>query len=433
MSMASATSSSSSRHPSLRLRIALALALLSVIGIFTMALTLVLTIDESQEEFIDNELTNQIAYSMKIWRDSPAAAFPNTPDMQLYRLDAGPASGSASATVPEVFARLPIGNHELIVDGREHHVAVREDDSGRYILAYDVEATEDRGRAMLVSVVIASLILGMVALVAGYLLAGRITRQIDQLAGAVERNAPGKLSDPKLDRELLAVAKALDDYRERQQALLERERAFAANLSHEIRTPLTAIRTDAELLAALPNLPEAATRRGQRIIDGTDRINRLATSLLLLAREASPAGAEEVRLSAAIEAVWKTLGAGSAKPAALDIEADPRATLSADPALIDLVLRNVLDNARRFSDTGATSCHLEGNRLTVTDSGPGFAPDELPRVFERFFIGQRGENGLGLALVRHVCDACGWQALARNTVDGHGQIVIDFGGQVRIA
>jgi signal transduction histidine kinase len=430
--MASATNSSSARRPSLRLRIALALALLSVLGIVTMALTLVLALDESQEEFIDNELANQIAYSMKIWRDSPAAAFPNTPDMRLYRLDASTSAGSASASVPEAFARLPVGNHEIVVDGREHHVAVREDGRGRYILAYDVEATEERERAMLASVVIASLILGLIALVAGYLLAGRLTRQIDRLAGAVERNVDGRLSDPKLDRELLAVAAALDSYRERQQALLERERAFAANLSHELRTPLTAIRTDAELLAALPNLPEAAARRGNRIMDGVDRINRLATSLLLLARDASPANAEEIGLRPAIETVWTTLEAGAAEAAALDIEVDPRATLSADPALVDLVLRNVLDNARRFSSAGATACHLDGQRLAITDSGPGFAADELPRVFERFFIGRRGENGLGLALVRHVCDAYGWAVCARNTAAGHGQIVIDFGGQVRI-
>jgi signal transduction histidine kinase len=432
MSMASATSSSSARHTSLRLRVALALALLSVLGIFTMALALVMALDQSQEEFIDNELANQIAYSMKIWRDSPSAAFPNTPDMQLYRLGADETASASSATVPAALARLPVGNHEIIVDGREHHVAVREDNSGRYILAYNVEATEDRERAMLASVVIASLVIGLVALVAGYLLAGRLTRQLDQLAGAVEGNAPGKLSDPKLDRELLAVARALDGYRERQQALLEHERAFAANLSHEIRTPLTAIRTDAELLAALPGLPDAAARRGNRIIDGVDRINRLASSLLLLARDACPANTEEVRLLPAIESVWTALEADAATPGPIRIEVDPQATLNADPALVDLVLRNVLDNARRFSERGTCTCHLDGQRLVITDSGPGFAPDELPRVFERFFIGRRGENGLGLALVRHVCDACGWDVSARNTADGHGRVVIDFGGQVRI-
>jgi signal transduction histidine kinase len=107
--------------------------------------------------------------------------------------------------------------------------------------------------------------------------------------------------------------------------------------------------------------------------------------------------------------------------------------LNADPVLVHLVLRNVLDNARRFSDAGITACHLDGQRLVVTDSGPGFAPGELPRVFERFFIGRRGENGLGLALVRHVCDACGWHVSASNTAEGHGQVIIDFGGQIRIA
>ncbi len=424
--MASATSSSSSRHPSLRLRIAVALALLSTLGIFTMALTLFTVLHESQEEFIDEELDKQLAYSMKVWRESPAAAFPNTPDMELYRLPDGPVPAEAPQEVPAAFARLAVGNHEVIVDGREHHVAVRRDNGSRYILAYDVEASEDRERALLVSIIIASAVLGLVALIAAYLLAGRLTRQLDHLASAVAQDSRDLLSGPGLDRELVTVARALDAYRIRQEQQLERERGFAANLSHEIRTPLTTIRTDAELLASLPALPDTASRRAIRIMAAVDRINLLATSLLHLAREMRPGARSEVGLAGAIASAWDALAAGST-PSAIDIAVAPDVVVTADPALLELVLRNLLDNARRFSDAGGTGCRLEGSRLTVTDSGPGFADADLPRIFDRFYTGRRGESGIGLALVSHVCDACGWRVFAGNTTDGHGQVTVDFG------
>ena len=160
------------------------------------------------------------------------------------------------AAVPAHFATLPIGNHEILVADREYHVAVREDDSGRCILAYDVENSEARERGLLSALITTALGLGLITLVAGYLLAGRLTRQLDQLAAAVGAERGGPLADAALDRELLPVARALDAYRQRQRqgAMLERERAFAANLSHEIRTPLTGIRTAAELLTTLPGL-----------------------------------------------------------------------------------------------------------------------------------------------------------------------------------
>ena len=410
----------------MRLRIAVTLAALSMLAIVAMALSLLSAMDESQEEFIDAELSTQIAYSMRVWRESPAAAFPNTPDMRLYRIAGNGVPEGELAEVPAHFATLPIGNHEVFVAGQEYHVAVREDDSGRYILAYDVESSEARERGLLASILSTALALGLLTLIAGYLLAGRLTRQLDQLAAAVSAESDTPLADTAMDRELLPVARALDASRLRQQAMLERERAFAANLSHEIRTPLTGIRTDAELLTTLPDLPDAASRRAQRIIASVDRIEALAASLLLLAREATPGAQQIVRLAPAIAEVWDALLAATPKALSLRLEMPDDAGLTADPALLGLVLRNLLDNALRHSESGEIFCRLSGTQLAIIDNGPGFAGAELDRVFERFFAGTQGVHGLGLALVRHVCAACGWTATAGNDAAGHGVVSIDF-------
>ena len=407
----------------MRLRVATVLAALALLVILIQSLVMVWLIDRKEEEFIDSQLNDQIAYSMEVWRKSPDLAFPNTPAMWLYRIG----HGQPPANVPPFLAKLQVGNHEVFLGSKEYHVAVREDDQARYILAYDVEDHEDRLDELIFVTVLGACGLGLLTLLAGYGLAGRLTRRLEVLADKVEKESPDRLREPGMERELGALADALDQYRTRQGEMLERERAFAANLSHELRTPLTGIRTDAELLASLPDLPEAVERRATRIVASVDRINALASSLLLLAREARPGAAAEILLQPAIVSIWESVQLASPQVVEFILDVPESAVIIGDPVFFDLVLRNVLDNALRYSDEGRIVCRLNGSRLSVTDSGPGFSAGELEQVFNRFFVGQRGTNGLGLALVRHVCLASGWRVSARNAPAGGGELTIDFG------
>lgn len=426
--MALATNSSAAeRRPSMRLRVAISLAALALLVLLSQSVAMIFLLDEKEEEFIENQISDQIEHSMAIWRHSPDAAFPNTPFMRLYRVGKGE---SNSTTVPVLFADLKVGNHEVYQDGTEFHVAVREDDTGRYILAYDVNDHESRLNSLMLLTISASVLLGAITLFAGYQLAGRLTGRLERLARRVGNDVPGSLVEPGMERELFAVAAALDLSRQRQAAMLERERAFAANLSHELRTPLTGIRTDAEMLAALPDAADLVARRANRIVSSVDRINGLATSLLLLAREPGPGRLEAVSLKAAVESVWTSLLLANPKGLALQLAIPETATVNADPALFDLVLRNLLDNALRYSEAGAVVCSLVAGRLTVRDAGPGFAEAELAHIFDRFFIGARGANGIGLALVRHICSASGWAVSAANAPDGGGEVSVDLGASL---
>lgn len=418
----------------MRLRAAASFAALALVVLQAQSVAMIMLLDEKEEEFIEDQLSEQIAHSMALWRQSPGAALPNTPNMFLYRIEKSESVGrpddAAGSNVPPLFARLKVGNHELFQGDKEYHVAVREDDGARYILAYDVEDHESRLNSLILLTIVASVLLGTLTLFAGYLLAGRLTRRLERLAERVAADAPGLLVEPEMESEVQAVALALEQYRERQSATLERERAFAANLSHELRTPLTGIRTDAEMLARLPDVNEAVVRRGNRIVSSVDRIDALATSLLLLAREAKPGLPEEIRLQPAIDAVWASLMLATPKAVGLRLEIPGESTLLADASLFDLVMRNLLDNALRYSDTGDILCTLKGSRLSVRDTGPGFAEGDLERVFDRFFIGARGANGLGLALVRHVCTASGWTVSARNAPEGGGEVTLDLNGSL---
>jgi signal transduction histidine kinase len=410
----------------MRLRVAMSLAVLALLVLLSQSVAMILLLDEKEEEFIENQISDQIEHSMAIWPHAPAAAFPNTRFMRLFHVS----KEETGAAVPAVFAHLKVGNHEIHQGGKEFHVAVRENDSGRYILAYDVDGHESRLNSLMLLTISASVLLGALTLFAGYRLAGRLTGRLERLARRVGDDAPGSLVEPGMERELFAVAEALDLSRQRQSAMLERERAFAANLSHELRTPLTGIRTDAEMLAALPDVGNLVSRRANRIVSSVDRINTLATSLLLLAREAGPGRLEPVRLKAAIESIWASLLLANPKGLVLQLEMSETAMVKADPALFDLVLRNLLDNALRYSEAGSVVCRLVAGQLTVHDAGPGFAEADLAHIFDRFFIGARGGNGIGLALVRHICSANGWMVGAANAPGGGGEVSIDLGASL---
>lgn len=430
--MDSATSSSlpdprRRRAHSMRFRVAASLAALALLVIVIQSVIMFRLLDRKEEEFIDKQLSEQIEHSMALWQKSPDAAFPNTPSMWLYRIG----KGEAGHGVPPFLARLPVGHHETYLGTKEYHVAVREDDKARYILAYDVEDHESRLDSLIAVNLTAALGLALFTLLAGLLLAGRLTRQLESLASRLDANEAQTLVEPGMSDELLAVAATLERYRARQAATIERERAFAANLSHELRTPLTGIRTDAELMASLPVLPPIAQRRANRIIASVDRISRLSSSLLLLAREGTPLGSEAVALRPLIESLWSAQGGEQPSDLILTVPAETR--VQADPALLELVLRNLLDNALRYSGRHPVICWLDGSRLIVRDSGPGFADADLGRVFDRFYVGERGMHGLGLALVKHACEASGWQVAAANAAEGGGQLTVDFGASCRMS
>ena len=437
MSMASATSSSAAEGGArcggrrwlpggMRFRIAVSVTAVLVVLIVAQSLALVRLNEEMEEEFIDGTLDEQLHYSIEHSRRLGTLIGPQTPNMTLYRF--APGETPPQGLRPEL-AALAVGDHEDWSAGRELHVAVREADGQRYVLIYDESEHRERESAVVATVVIGGLVLTALSFLLVYAIAARLTRGLETLAERVEEGRDGEpFAEDGLDAELLVVARALDRAEARQAAVLARERDFNANLSHELRTPLAGIRSDAEMLLIDPALSDKARRRAERIIATTDRTTTLAHSLLLLAREARPQALEPIDLGAAVRQAWARLHPPAAEVEAPSIRIDPGAEVVADPGLLALVLRNLLENALRHGEGRAIEVVLEGRRLEVRDRGPGFGAEDPMRSFERFRRGgSKPGHGLGLALVRHICTACGWTVRAANRADGGACLTLDFG------
>ena len=218
-------------------------------------------------------------------------------------------------------------------------------------------------------------------------------------------------------------------------------RDFVANVSHELRTPLTAIRGYVEALLDDRSDPEDTERFLEIIARHSSRMERLVSDLLRLARldarqealDLAPCDMHQI-FHTVVADVAQTM---EAKRQHLTTAVDPDACrLSADPAKLHDVLRNLVENAVNYSPEEAT-IHLEATRrggtvsISVSDSGPGIPSEDLSRVFERFYRVDKsrsrpGGTGLGLAIVKHLVELHGGQAAAENRPEGGARFTISL-------
>jgi signal transduction histidine kinase len=273
----------------------------------------------------------------------------------------------------------------------------------------------------------------LVAIVASMLLAQRLTNPIRRLTTASRALADGHLDSRVAisateSTEVAELAGAFNDMADGLQESIDvisqdrdRSRAFLADVSHELRTPIAALRTFNELLqGGAGNDPKTRTeflaQSGRQI----DRLEWLATNLLELSKLDSGLVALDLRpddLRTAVEnAIEQAQPVADAKGVALAMHVpDTPVHQPHDPPRIGQVLSNLVANAVRFTPSGGkVDVDLEptdtGAQITVTDTGIGIPPDELPHVFERFYRGtasldeRDSGSGLGLAIVKSIVD-----------------------------
>ncbi len=232
-----------------------------------------------------------------------------------------------------------------------------------------------------------------------------------------------------LSRECLTVATGLDQQAagldaERKQ--IERLRTdFLSTVSHELRTPLTLIRTSVGLLIDSEDQADEVMRQRLRsnIKQGSDRMHALVTELLDLARLRSDHLAlQRQRVDTRVlvlDAVALIRLLIEEKQQRLDVTIpQPAPVVWGDPQRLERVLLNLLSNATIYSPDGASigiEVAADGDlvRVSVSDTGPGIAPETMPRLFEQFYTGRTSSShhnigtGLGLTIAKGIVEAHG--------------------------
>ncbi|MDV6014450.1 HAMP domain-containing histidine kinase [Haloechinothrix sp. LS1_15] len=274
-------------------------------------------------------------------------------------------------------------------------------------------------------VLIGSIAFGCVVLAAGVLawaLTSYVLRPLREIAGTARRLTAESM-DERIGQlhprdELAELAATIDNMLDRLAAAFDAQRRFVANASHELRTPLTVMRTELDVTLTDEQADAEELRRMAGVVrSAARRAEQLVGALLLLARTdgAELATREPVDLAAVVRHAWDAVRA-DAQQRQLRVEFDtPAAPAVGDPALLERVAGNLLENAVRHNVAGGwitvrTRAEPADATLVVRSSGPLIDPQTVSELFEPFHRGGtartgRDGSGLGLSIVRAAVEA----------------------------
>ena len=290
---------------------------------------------------------------------------------------------------------------------------------------------------------IALAIAAVLAVLAGWLVAGRMLRPIRTITRTARRISATSLHERLAldgpEDELKELGDTLDGLFARLEAAFEAQRHFVANASHELRTPLTAERTLLQVALDDPGTTTAAWRStAEEVLASSDEQARLLEALLTLASsESGLTGRQPVDLAAAVTAIVTGLAHESGALGVHIDEAIEPVTFDGDPLLTERLVANLVTNAVRHNVAGGrveVQTGVQDGRavLSVTNTGPLVPPADVDRLFQPFQrLDRRRANykdghGLGLSIVRAIATAHDATITACPRPDGGLRVRVSF-------
>jgi two-component system, OmpR family, sensor histidine kinase MprB len=272
----------------------------------------------------------------------------------------------------------------------------------------------------------------------GLLVTRTAAAPVARLSDAAERvTETGDLSlridDPRTDDEIGRLAARFNAMMAALEGSVTAQRQLVADASHALRTPLTSVRTNIDLLAS-GRLTDPSEREALMadVRAQLEELTAIVNDVVELARGSEePVAFTDVRLDEVVAGEVERFERGA--PAFTVGAHLPPSVVTGDAVRISRAVRNMLDNAAKWSPPGSgIEVRIEGSTVAVRDHGPGFDEQDLPHVFDRFYraTSARGMpgSGLGLAIVRQVAEAHGGHAIAENAPDGGAIVRLELPG-----
>lgn len=342
------------------------------------------------------------AVAFQVWEHGQRLALKsaNAPPGRLSNADAGFSEVIAGPVHWRVYSGWDAA-HEVLVQVAEDH------------------ASRDRiARRIAFNTLVPMLLVLPLLAIAIWWVVGRGVRPLRQLADELAVRGPqdlAPLAPRSMPSEVAGLAARLDGLFARIRESMESERRFTSHAAHELRTPIAAIRAQAEVADTTVDPAQRAAAL-DHVMEACDRAARLVEQLLLLAR-ADEAEIESIarpcRLDAVAQGVLAELAPGALRQeTTVSLEAEQPVTVTGEPALLEALLRNLVENAIRHGGAGGritVSVFGEGDAaiVRVEDCGPGVPDADMERLGQRFYRGETARgvgSGLGLSIVARIVE-----------------------------
>lgn len=406
--------------------------LLTVSAMFCLGIYAAFEIAEDQ--LFDVHRNREIADMVAFFEHDPQLLNVPQQSYTVYAIDHGNKS-----TLPPYLHSLTPGDDELQLNGHEYHVQIETRGARAYYFLLDENDFDIFESRLFTAMTVLVVGVTVTAAMLGVVLARRVSRPLTALAQHVQQlddlspfnfvPAEGGNSDA----EVTLLAHAIGVYHQRVSALLHREREFSTDVSHELRTPLSGIQGATELLERQSASQPALALLTARIRRGCGQMTTMIEALLYLARDPSSFSKqlEDVCIAQVVEQQVAALrDAADSRGVVIEVrQAASAATIQAIPAVVDIVLGNIIKNAIKYTDRKLVTLYIDARQVVVQDYGPGIDSAAQAKLFERFHRGSEHDNtgtGIGLALVRRFCDQYGWTLDFQSAHSEGTRIAVNF-------
>ncbi|MEM9350112.1 MAG: sensor histidine kinase N-terminal domain-containing protein [Pseudomonadota bacterium] len=317
-------------------------------------------------------------------------------------------------------------------------------DVGQQSLQVSVAQTLSGQSQIIAGITQTAIAIGICVFVLLVLLASTIAqntvRPLDTLTASVSRRGPEDLRPvtSKVPNEMVPLVASLNRLMARLQTSLTRSEDFIAEAAHRVRTPLAVVRTKAEIIERKSDDADTRKTIGE-MIHAIDESSRTAGQLLdhaMVTFRLDHLTMERIDLAQAARSVVDQMRPLSElKGIELSVNAELAVPVQADVILLQNAIQNLLDNAIKYSPSGASVkievvSHSDQGTLRVQDTGPGFPDHELDGLTERFKRGENAEgivgSGLGLTIVREVMEAHGGEMSIGSASGGGACVELSF-------
>jgi signal transduction histidine kinase len=336
--------------------------------------------------------------------------------------------------------RPTLGYADLSLGGETWRAYGLRTSDGVIQVAQPVRVREALARAAALRVMIPLIVLLPIIIAAMIWVVGRGLQPLRRVTAEVQQRDAGTLTaldSANLPLEIKPLVDELNRLLARLQVSFTAQRAFISDAAHELRSPLTALRLQAQLLDRAPDEAARLEARAQ-LGAAIERATHLVEQLLTLARSEPQQTAvkfESVALAdVAAEAITECHAMALDRNIELSLDAEPGLKVRGDPQALRAMLRNIIDNAVRYTPRGGsvavrTLAKSEQALIEIVDTGPGIAPEERDRIFDRFYRrpGTAAPGtGLGLAIVKAIAERHRAQILLEDAAGGGLRVSVEF-------
>jgi len=412
---------------SLRFRLVLSYFVLSGVIGGILLFILFFSLETIEEQLVNEHVLDELAYFHELSSQNSNITSLHTKKLRGIRL----VNGEVLNDYPFLNALNP-GLHHITHNEEKYVIGVETNNNISYYMLYDVTHFEAQEN-LLISVFIIAVLAAVIGIVwYGYTVTDKLIAPVTTLAKQV-RNLSVTNHQPELSKsyakdEVGELARSFDIYKERIEQFLERERNFTSDASHELRTPLAVVQGAVELLLEHNELTESIRRPLLRIDRAAHEMQQNLAALLYLARETSTNENNQgwVDIAEVARSISNELQEVLQKQAitmVLTQHAEPK--INTSKSLIRVLLSNLIRNAFNYCNEGQVSIIIDDKKVMIKDTGIGISKQDLPHITKRGYRGvniQHEGGGLGLSIVKRICDRFGWE-LSITSEPGKGTCV----------